>query len=201
MANQYRGQTPFRALGREMYVVYMTKELAEAWSALGFRRADPLAPPVAEERDEPVRDTKTGDPVYDALIGPDGQPVTDPETGEVVADRDRPRFVRRRVLLDAAGRQQRMQDAFDAVFTNPDIPARRTCIRIGLQRWEQEVGQKLTADEFEQLCDELGLEGLSALHVAAFINATRVPPLKESGSGRDPNASSAAPASSTSSTS
>lgn len=180
MANQHRGQTPFRALGREMFLVYQTRELAEAWSALGFRRADPLAPPVAEERDEPVLDKRTGDPVID-------------EAGL-------PTFRRRRVLLDAAGRQQRIQDAFDAVFTNPDIPARRTCLRIGLARWEREAGHRLTDDEFEQVCDELGLEGLSALHFAAFINATRAE-VGEQTEGRDPNAPGAGPASSTSSTS
>lgn len=181
MANQHRGQTPFRALGREMYLVYGTRELAEAWQALGFRRADPLAPPVVEDRDEPVRDRDTGDPVLD-------------EAGL-------PRFVRRRAFLDAAGRQQRAQEAFDAVFSNPDIPARRTCLKIGLQRWEKEAGAKLTEDEFEDACDELGIEGLSSLHVAAFINAVRVPPVDGEAEGRDPNAPSAGPAFSTSSTS
>lgn len=182
MANQHRGQTPFRALGRDMYLVYGTRELAEAWSALGFRRADPLAPQLVEDRDEPVRDGATGDPVLD-------------EAGL-------PRFVRRRAFLDAAARQQRVQEAFDACFSNPEIPARRTCVRIGLQRWEKEAGARLPDDEFERMCDELGLDGLSALHVAAFINAVRVPPVEGAQSeGRDPNAPSAGPASSTSSTS
>ncbi len=174
MANQHRGQTGFRALGREMYLVYGTREIAEAWSALGFRRADPLAPPLAEERDEPALDKTTGNPLVD-------------ETGPV--------FVRRRVLLDAATRQERVQEAFDAVFTNPEVPARRTCVRIGLRRWEREVGQPLSDEEFERLCDELGLGGLSALHVAAWINACRVPPAEESpaeaGEGRSPKGSTA----------
>lgn len=180
MANQHRGQTPFRAIGREMYVVYGTRELAEAWAALGFRRPDPLAPALVEDRDEPVRDAATDDPVMD--------------------EQGLPRFVRRRAFLDAAGRQQRVQEAFDACFSNPEIPARRTCIRIGLQRWEKEAGAKLSDDDFERVCDELGLDGLSALHVAAFINAVRVPPVEKT-EGRDPNAPSAGPASSTSSTS
>jgi hypothetical protein len=178
VANQHRGQTPFRALGREMYLVYGVRELAEAWSALGFRRPDPLAPPVVEDRDEPVLDPKTGDPVFDEL--------------------GLQKFVRKRAYLDAAGRQQRVQEAFDACFSNPEIPARRTCIKIGLQRWEQAAG-RLTEDEFERLCDELGLEGLSALHVASFINAVRVPPQEGQSEGRDPNAPSAGPASSMSS--
>jgi hypothetical protein len=180
VANQYRGQTAFRALGRELYLVYGTRELSEAWTALGFRRPDPLAPSIVEDQDVPVRDAATGDPVLDA--------------------QGLPQFVRRRAFLDAAGRQQRVQEAFDACFSNPEIPARRTCLRIGLQRWEKETGTKLTDDEFERLCDELGIEGLSALHVAAFINAVRVPPV-EGAEGRDPNAPSAVPASSTSSTS
>ena len=180
MANQHRGQTPFRALGLEAYVVFGTRELEKCWTALGFRRPDPLAPSLVEDRDELVRDKATGDPVLD-------------EAGL-------PQFVRRRAFLDAAGRQQRVQEAFDACFSNPDIPARRTCLRIGIDRWERERGSKLTDDEFERLCDELGIEGLSALHVAAFINAVRVPPV-EGAEGRDPNAPSAGPASSTSSTS
>lgn len=181
MANQYRGQTPFRALGREMFLVYGVRELAEAWSALGFRRPDPLAPPLAEERDEPLVDGRTGDPVLD--------------------EQGLPKFRRRRVYLDAAGRQQRIQDAFDAAFTNPTIPDRRTCVRIGLARWEKAAGSRLTEDEFEALCDELGLEGLSALHMAGFINATRAPRVEGAAEGPDPNAQGAAPASSTSSTS
>jgi hypothetical protein len=182
MANTYRGQTPFKALGREPYIVYGTREIAEAWTALGFRRPDPLAPPMVEDRDEPMRDRATGDPVLD--------------------EQGLQRFVRTRAYLDAAGRQQRVQEAFDACFSNPDVPARRTCIRIGLQRWEKEVGKRLTDDEFEQLCDELGVEGLAALHVGAFINAVRTPPVEGTKpEGRDPNAPSAEPASSTSSTS
>lgn len=180
MANQYRGQTPFRALGREMFVVYGLQEIAEAWSALGFRRPDPLAPPVAEERDEPLFDGRTGDP----LIDEQGLPV----------------FRRRRVLLDAAARQQRVQESFDACFTNPDVPARIACLRIGLRRWEKTSGHTLTADEFQALCDELGAEGLGALHISALINATRSGPATEEGGGGDPNAPSAVPASSTSTT-
>jgi hypothetical protein len=183
VANQYRGQTPFRALGREMFLVYGVRELAEAWSALGFRRPDPLAPPVVEERDEPLVDGRTGDPVLD--------------------EQGLPTFRRRRVYLDAAGRQQRVQDAFDAAFTNPTIPDRRICVRLGLGRWEKAAGVRLSEDEFEQLCDELGLEGLSALHIAGFINATRAPRAEggRAEEGPDPNAPGAAAASSTSSTS
>lgn len=180
MANQHRGQTPFRALGREMFVVFGLQEIAEAWSALGFRRPDPLAPPLAEERDEPVYDGRTGDPTVDEQ----GLPV----------------FRRRRVLLDAAARQQRVQEAFDATFTNPDVPARIACLRIGLRRWEKEAGHALTPVEFQTVCDELGVEGLAALHVAALINATRGAPASDEGGGGDPNAPSAAPASSTSTT-
>jgi len=180
VANQHRGQTPFRALGREMYLVYGVRELAEAWSALGFRRPDPYAPPLVEDRDEPMRDPETDDPMLD--------------------EQGLPRFLRRRVYLDAAGRQQRVQEAFDACFSNPEIPARRTCIRIGLQRWEKEAGAPLTENEFELLCDDLGLEGLTALHVATFINAVRVPPMEGTQSeSRDPKPS-AVPASSMSST-
>ncbi len=181
MANQHRGQTGFRALDREMYLVYGTSEIAEAWSALGFRRADPLAPPMAEERDEPALDRATGNPLHD-------------EAGPV--------FVRKRVLLDAATRQERIQEAFDAAFTNPEVPARRTCVRIGLRRWEKEVGQPLSDEDFERLCDELGLEGLSALHVAAWINACRVLPAKEpateAGEGRSPKGITASSTSRTS---
>lgn len=180
MPNPHRGQTPFRALDREMYLVYGTRELAEAWSALGFRRPDPYGAPIAEERDEPVRDPSTG--------------------AQLLDEQGLGRFTRKRVLVDAADRQQRVQEAFDACFTNPEIPARRTCLRIGLGRWERETGARLTDDEFERLCDELGLEGMSALHIAAFVNAVRVPPV-EGAEDRDPNARSAGPASSTSSTS
>jgi hypothetical protein len=162
-----------------MYLVYGTRELAEAWSALGFRRPDPMAPPVAEEWDEPLHDS-TGAPTLD--------------------EQGLPRFVRRRGLVDVATRQQRVQEAFDACFTNPEIPARRTCVRVGLQRWEKEVGAKLSGDEFEALCDELGLDGLSSLHIATFVNSIRVPPA-EGGEGADPNAPSAVAASSTSSAS
>lgn len=51
MANRHRGETPFRVGGREAFVFYGTRELAEMQSALGFRRPDPFAPAQIIEED------------------------------------------------------------------------------------------------------------------------------------------------------
>ncbi len=47
MANPNRGEVAFTALGREMFVQYGTREIAEAQAALGFHRPDPQQPNVA----------------------------------------------------------------------------------------------------------------------------------------------------------
>lgn len=161
MPNEHRGEVTFRALGRELFLVYGTREIAEAWSALGFRRPDPLQPVAFEEVDG------------------------------------------RRAKVGFPERYQRTKDAFDIVFTNPDPEALRKILRIGLGRCERASGAKMSDGDFELLCDELGMAGLGALHVATYINALQSTPGADDGAAEDsdPNAQSAAPASSTSSTS
>ncbi len=51
MANAHRGETPFKVGGRDLFVFYGTRELAEMQAALGFRRPDPFAPSVLIEED------------------------------------------------------------------------------------------------------------------------------------------------------
>jgi len=160
MPNEHRGEISFGALGRELFVVYGTREIAEAWSALGFRRPDPFQPVAFEEVDG------------------------------------------RRVRIGFAERYQRVKDAFDAVFINPDPEALRKCIRCALGRWERQGGTKLSDVEFEQLCDEQGLAGLAKLHFTTYLSALKSSPVEgESAEDSDPNAPSAAPVSLTSSTS
>ncbi|KKK76434.1 hypothetical protein LCGC14_2863660, partial [marine sediment metagenome] len=87
MANPNRGEVAFTALGREMFVQYGTREIAEAQAALGFHRPDPQQPNVAEDVDVPVyADAAQEKPKLDG--------------------RQRPVFRRQRVLIDA--REQKL---------------------------------------------------------------------------------------------
>ncbi len=192
MPNAHRGETVFRALGREMFLVYGTREIAEAWTALGFRRPDPLAPATHED-------------------------VSVEEVYEEEPGKTAKRVVVRRVLVDFAARYERIKDAFDTVFLNPDPEALRKCIAIGLRRclasnpetvlleggrWEKRSG--LSDQQFDELCEQLTYSGLHALHVSTYLNCLRATPQADEGDeagGRDPNAPGAVSASSTSSTS
>jgi hypothetical protein len=146
MPNLVRGEVPFSAAGRELFLAYGTREIAEAQAALGFRRPDPFQPDVAEEIDSPVED-KPGEPKLDAS----GLPV----------------FRRLRVLVDAGERQRRMLAAFEAVLMNPDPEGLLTFIRIGLRPWERHNGAKLSDEGFHGIVQALGLVRLKMLHFQA----------------------------------
>lgn len=173
--NAHRGETPFRALGRDMFLVYGMEEIARMQAALGFRRPDPQLPTTIET--VPLS-RRLEDGSLGAVLGEDGQPAT------------------RRVIVDYAERHERTIRAFDAAFMAPRIDDLIRCVRIGLRRWERTQPAPLTEEEFEMLCDELGQVGLAELHAQATLNGMRVPALSGA-EGQDPNAPGAASASST----
>jgi hypothetical protein len=176
MANHHRGETSFRAGGRECFVVYGTREIAEIQTALGFRRPNPFEPPTYEDvQEEQTREL---------------------EPGKTVTE-----IVTKRIRVDYAERYRRVQDAFDGLWLNcfKDPGALRVCVRAGLQRWAAQAceGGKLTDEIFDAIADDLGLEGLAAVHAAAWMNAS--PDRPAGGEDSDPNPQSAESASSTSS--
>ena len=144
MANVIRGEVPFRAAGRDMFVQYGTRELAEAQAALGFRRPNPHQPDIAEEVDEPVE-----------------------EGGMVKQDAAGVVYRRVRVIVDAAMRQRRMVDAFEACWMRPDPEAALTCFRVGLRPWERRAGTKLSDEQFDAITRALGLARIQLLHMEA----------------------------------
>jgi len=146
VANLLRGEVPFRAAGRDLFVCYGTRELAEIQTALGFRRPDPFQPDVAEEVDEPSLK--------------DGKPKLD---GKGMAT-----FRKVRVLVDAAERQRRMLTAFEAAWLRPDPEAALVCFRISLRPWERESGAKLSEEEFHRIAQALGLARINLLHMEAI---------------------------------
>lgn len=149
MANIIRGEVPFRAAGRDLFVCYGTREVAEVQTALGFRRPSPHQPDVAEEVDEPVEE-----------LGADGQRKPKTDALGVV-------YRKVRVLVDAAVRQRRMIDAFQAVWMQPDPDAALVCFRVGLQRWERQHGVKLSEQDFGAIVQALGLARIHLLHMEA----------------------------------
>lgn len=178
MANEHRGETPFVALGREMYVVYRTPELAAMRSALGFGRPDPLAAPRVEE-------------------------IEVEEEREVEAGKWEKFAVKKRQVIGFAERQARLLAAFEATFMSPGPDDLMVMLREGLRPWEQVAGVKLSDEEFRRMVGELGFAGAQNLHLRAVGAALGVgqdekPKTSEEG---DPNGASAAGASSTSSTS
>jgi len=146
MANLVRGEVPFSAGGRDLFLAYGTREIAEVQAALGFRRPDPFQPDVAEEVDTPVEE-RPGVQKVDA----GGLPV----------------FRRLRVLVDASERQRRMLAAFEAALMNPDPEALLTFIRVGLRPWERQSGAKLSDEAFHAITQALGLVQLKTLHFQA----------------------------------
>lgn len=152
MANLVRGEVPFVAAGREMFLAYGTREIAEAQAALGFRRPDPFQPDVAEEIDSPVFEPATTE----------GRPPT-PKLDAAGL----PVFRRVRTLVDAAERQRRMLAAFEATLMQPDPEGLLTFFRIGLRRWERQSGTKLSEEAFQQAVDRLGLVKLRTMHYQA----------------------------------
>lgn len=147
MANQSRGQVPFRALGRDLFIQYGCREIAEIQTALGFRRPDPFTPDVVEDVDEPV-------------AGPGG--------AQKVDDKGVPVFVRRKILVNAKERQRRMLVAFDACLLNPDPEAAVGLLRVGLRPWQRETSQRLPDELFGRIVDSLGLERIKMLHFEAL---------------------------------
>lgn len=146
MANLIRGEVPFKASGRQLFVCYGTREIAEIQAALGFRRPDPFQPDVVEEEDVPVEE--------------DGQPKLDKEGLQV--------FARRRTLVGAAERQRRMLAAFEACWMNPDPEAALVCFRIGLHPWERQSGTKLSDEAFHEIVRKIGLVRMKKLHYQAI---------------------------------
>lgn len=172
MANEHRGETPFRALGRDYYLVYGTRELANIRTALGFRRPDPMAPTTIEDVESEIEVELPGEP------------------GKWQKQRQR-----KTITVGFALRNQRVLEAFEAVFMNPGPDELLIMVREGLRRWEKETGHQITPEEFEGLTDRIG--ELRLLHFRAVSTSIR----QSDGGGEgeaDPNAPSAGPASSTS---
>lgn len=174
MANLNRGEIPFRARGRELYLQYGTREIAEVQTALGFHRPDPYQPDTLEEIAEPV------------LEG--GKPKLDAEGMEV--------YRRRRVRVDAVERQRRMLAAFEACLMNPDPEATLVFFRIGLGPWQRATQTRLVDEGFYEVVRELGLNEIKLLHYKAitFGSYLKGEADEEEGEGK---AGSAGPASST----
>ncbi len=145
MANLIRGEVPFRASGRDLFVQYGTREIAEIQAALGFRRPDPFQPDVVQE--------------VDIAVEEGGKPKVD-ELGEV--------FRRRRILVDASERQRRMVAAFEACWMNPDPEAAVVFFRYGLRPWERQSGAKLTEEAFHEIVRAVGLTQMKTLHFQAI---------------------------------
>ncbi len=145
MANLIRGEVPFRAAGRELFLQYGTREIAEVQAALGFRRPDPFQADVVEE--------------VDVAVEEGGKPKVD-ELGEV--------FRRRRLLVDASERQRRMVAAFEACWMDPDPEAAVVFLRYGLRPWERQSGAKLTEEAFHEIVRAIGLARMKTLHFQAI---------------------------------
>jgi hypothetical protein len=153
MPNMNRGEVPFRAAARDLFVCYETPEIAAIQAALGFRRPDPFQPDVVEEVDEPVTEK-------DAKGFP--KPKLD-EKGLAV-------FRRTRILVDAAERQRRMIAAFEAMWMQPDPEAALVIFRIGLRPWERQSATKLSDDAFLEIARALGLARINLLHMQAVAH-------------------------------
>ncbi len=198
MPNTYRGQTPFRALGREMFLVYRTQEIAAMQAALGFCRPEPLTfKPETEEvpalnlkRDEagklldPPQHVLDADGLRLAALDADGKPLM------------------RIVIVDAQEIHKRKIAAFDACLQRPLIKDLPLFIRCGLALWERDNGA-FAKGEFDQLLEEIGFLGLADLHQKALFNGYHVAVPEDESRGDDdeedddPNAGSPAPASRT----
>jgi len=149
MANLLRGQVPFKALGRDLYIQYTTTAIAEAQAALGFRRPDPLLPDVLQEVDElQFLDAAQTKP----KVGEDGLPV----------------YVRRPVLLNAQERQRRMVEAFEACIIHPDPAAAVAFFRAGLKPWLSAQARAVPDGFVGSVVDALGLERIRLLHAEAL---------------------------------
>lgn len=151
MANLLRGQVPFSASGRDLFLCYGNRELAEAQAALGFRRPDPQLPDVAEEVDVPVR-----------MRGEDRQ------VGPQIDAAGLPVFRRDRILVDHAERQRRMIAGFEAVLMNPDPEAMLRFFRIGLGPWERANAAKLSDEQFHDIVRAVGLVRMKEIHYDAI---------------------------------
>jgi len=171
MANLLRGQVPFEAAGRALYLCYTTSEIAQIQTALGFRRPDPFQPDHVEEVDVPVME-KVGD------------------KGGVRQKRDEkgPVFRLERKVIDAAERQARMISAFEACWMRPDPEASLIIFRIGLRQWEREKGTKLTDAGFDEIAQALGLGEINLLHMQAVAHGVYLNG-QESDEGKAPAAS------------
>lgn len=196
MANQHRGETPFRALGREMYLVYRTQEIAAMQAALGFGRQDPLAAPTTES--VPVLNLRKNDAgELEHVLDVDGRRIA------ALEDDGRPRM--RTVVVDLRERRRRQIEAFDVAMQSPTAGELLTLVRCGLAPYEAKAG-KLKPEEWDQLVEELGYVGLGELHQVALANSYRASLPASDGDeeaeagppgSADPNAASPAPASQT----
>ena len=176
-----RGQVPFSASGRDLFLCYGTREFAEAQTALGFRRPDPQLPDLAEEVDTPLEEV-VGEG-KDRRLGPKRDAA------------GLPMFRRDRVLVDHAERQRRMIAGFEAVLMNPDLEAMLVFFRIGLRSWERSANAKLSDEQFQEIVAAVGLVRMKEAHYEAIrFGAYLRGEDEETGEGK---AASAASASST----
>jgi hypothetical protein len=156
VANLFRGEVPFKAAGRDLFVCYGTPELAEIQTALGFRRPDPFQPDRVEEVDEPILErAKVGEKWVER---------------QKLDEQQLPAFRRTRVLVDHAERQRRMLAAFEAVWMQPDPEAALVIFRISLKAWERRVVTKLLDSEFAQIVRALGVTRINLLHMQAIAH-------------------------------
>ena len=161
MANLLKGEVPFKAADRDMFVRYGTPEIAEIQAALGYRRPDPFQPDIVEEIDVAVEEK--------------GRPKLD-DAGLAV-------FKRERLLVDASERQRRMMRAFEACWMDPDPEALLVFFRAGLKSWERLSGTALTKDAFREIVDALGLARLKILHIQAITFGCYLQGAEDGGEG------------------
>jgi hypothetical protein len=180
MSNPYRGETPFQALGREMFLAYRTPELAAMQQALGFAQPDPLVRSYAEQL--PALNLITTKAGVEHATDADGRLLA------ALNSDGSPRL--RTVIVDVRERRRRIIEGFDAALLQPTADELLKMVRCGLAPWESK-NAKLTAAEFDELVLELGFIGLSELHQKTLANSYRVMlPESQDDSGGDPNAQS-----------
>ncbi len=186
MANTYRGETPFRALGRDLFIAYRTPEIGAIQRALGY----------CEPPGQPARVTTEQVPALNLTAGT-REHVAD-EDGRMLAALNEDGTVKMRtVIVDSAERRRRFIEAFDAALLHPSADELTTMVRCGLAPWEHDNG-RLSPEEWARLVEELGFAGLQLLHSSAVAAAYRVMlPAAEKEEPKDDDPNATRPASAT----
>jgi hypothetical protein len=192
MVNAHRGEVPFRALGRDLFLVYRTQELGAMQTALGFCRPGTFVKPTTEQVPALNLKKKNGKVVQPL------QQVQD-DDGQLLAALDKHGKPKMRTVIVTPHEQHRREiEAFDAIMLKPAARELPTLIRCGLACWERE-NEKLTDAQFDELLEEVGFFELAALHQQALEHCYRtgLPEEETLPEGDDPNGKSPATASQT----